>query len=205
MHCSTYEYTGLRHTMHVTHCTACPPAHSQSRAICSNYFSVRAQLRLVCRCKKGPVMPNSSIFTRLDGTSLCTRNCPPYYYNSTCFYKFVSESPQIPCHRPNHWKTHWLNFNQNVVSSLTTHHLNASSLTLRAVWVTDHLSVSNEGIQWHVRVTGKCLCETNTCQTAQICLSLSYSLLVACRSVKQTPVIIVILTSIFTFHDRTCR
>jgi len=53
-------------------------------------------------------------------------------------------------------------------------------------------------------VIGKCLCETNTCQTAQICLSLCCSLQVAC-SVKQTPVIIVILTNIVTRHDRTCH
>jgi len=32
-----------------------------------------------------------------------------------------------------------------------------------------------------------------------------YQLLVTCRPVKQTPVTTVILTSIFTCHDRTCR
>jgi hypothetical protein len=44
----------------------------------------------------------------------------------------------------------------------------------------------------------------HTYQTPQIYLSLCCSLLVACRSMKQTTVIIAIL-SIFTSHERTCR
>jgi len=55
-----------------------------------------------------------------------------------------------------------------------------------------------------VTVTGKCICETNTCQTAQICMPLCSSSLVTC-SMQQTPANIVILTSIFTCNDRTCR
>jgi hypothetical protein len=92
------------------------------------------------------------------------------------------------------------------VCAIIPSHCTISLLFLMPQWLFSPylLPQSKQAMQLQLTVTGKSLCETDTCQTAQICLSLCCSWLVAC-SVKQTPVTNAILTSIFICHGRTCR
>jgi hypothetical protein len=152
----------------------CPPVPSQCSAIYSSCFSLWARLYLSSWCRKGLTMLRSSSSSlKLDGTCWYIHNSLPSHYNSLCFCKFfVPESPQVHSIIPNHWTTYWPNLTQNTMCWLpSASHIHLNWLVW-ACW----LPWSKDTIQWQVTVTGKCLCcETNTCQTAEICLSLCFS------------------------------